>query len=88
MTSHSNDRKLPERAQGRVSAAPPIRLVREGDRNDRILYVPDVLELLRHEKSAWWVRKCFAPELRFKVGRSPAWWESEAVAWLAAGRSR
>jgi hypothetical protein len=88
MTSHSNDRNLPEQAQGRASPATPIRLIRADDKTDRILYVSDVLELLRHEKSAWWVRNHFAPELRFKIGRSPAWWESDAVAWLARGRSK
>lgn len=52
---------------------------------DRILYVTDVLLLIRNAKSAWWVRNRFAPELRFKVGRSPAWWESDAMSWLRDG---
>ena len=66
-----------EREQGR-----PLGLVGSDSPNDRILYVPDVLLLIRYAKSAWWVRNRFAPEHRFKVGRSPAWWESDARSWL------
>jgi hypothetical protein len=60
----------------------PISLVGSDPRDDRILYVRDVRLLLRNAKSEWWVRNRFAPEARFKVGRSPAWWEKDALSWL------
>lgn len=60
----------------------PPSLVGSDSRDDRILYVPDVLVLIRNAKSEWWVRNRFAPEARFKVGRSPAWWEKDALSWL------
>jgi hypothetical protein len=60
----------------------PLSLVSSDPREDRILYVRDVRLLLRNAKSEWWVRNRFAPEARFKVGRSPAWWEKDARAWL------
>jgi hypothetical protein len=63
-----------------------LSLVGSDPPEDRILYVPDVLLLIRNGKSAWWVRNRFAPEHRFKVGRSPAWWEHDAIAWLDAQR--
>lgn len=53
----------------------------------RLMYVPDIRALIRNAKSDWWIRTCFAPEHRFKVGRSPAWWERDAVAWLSGQRS-
>lgn len=61
----------------------PLTLVRGRDPDeDQVLYVNDIVELLRHAKSAWWVRNYFAPDRRFKVGRSPAWWRKDALAWL------
>ena len=60
----------------------PLSLVASDSRDDRILYVPDILLLIRNAKSKWWVRNRFAPEARFKVGRSPAWWEKDALSWL------
>jgi len=61
---------------------------RSVNRKGRILYVADIRALIGNGKSDWWVRNCFAPDYRFKVGRSPAWWESEAIAWLEAQRLR
>src|SRR5262249_25539814 len=58
------------------------------NRKGRILYVADIRTLIENAKSEWWGRNCFAPEYRVKVGRSPAWWESDAIAWLEAQRSR
>ncbi len=54
----------------------------------RILFVADILELIRDAKSSWWVRNNFAPEHRFKVGRSPAWWEGDALNWLDSQRAK
>jgi len=48
----------------------------------RMLFVPDVIELLKGKKSAWWVRNCFAPDHKHKLGRDPYWWESDALRWL------
>lgn len=50
----------------------------------RMMFVPDIVELLHHKKSAWWVRNRFAPEFKRKLGRDPFWWESEATQWLDA----
>jgi hypothetical protein len=83
-----NDPKNPHGMQVPPDARPALSLVSAETERGRLLYVPDVRELLRDAKSAWWVRNHFAPEHRFKVGRSPAWWESEAVAWLDAQRQR
>lgn len=47
-----------------------------------MLFVADVVELLKHQKSAWWVRNKFAPEHKHKLGRDPYWWESDVTAWL------
>ena len=63
----------------------PLGLIGADPRDDRILYVPDVLLLIRNAKSEWWVRNRFAPDARFKVGRSPAWWEKDALLWLRRG---
>jgi hypothetical protein len=77
MNSPSKNRNLQGSAQERVFG-----LVRPSSEKGRMLYVSDVIELLRNGKSAWWVRNHFAPEHRLKVGRSPAWWESDALDWL------
>ena len=65
-----------------------LSLVEANSAKGRILYVPDILALIRHQKSPWWVRNCFAPNHRFKVGRSPAWWESDALKWLESQGAR
>jgi len=59
-----------------------MELIKSNSEKGRVMYVPDILELIRHGKSSWWVRNKFAPNHRFKVGRSPAWWERDAVTWL------
>jgi len=59
-----------------------MELIKSNSEKGRVMYVRDVLELIRHAKSSWWVRNNFAPKHRFKVGRSPAWWERDAVTWL------
>ncbi len=48
----------------------------------RMLFVPDVIALLDHKKSAWWVRNHFAPEYKRKLGRDPYWWETDCLRWL------
>ena len=48
----------------------------------RMLFVPDVIVLLKHQKSARWVMNRFAPEHKHKLGRDPYWWESDAIRWL------
>lgn len=47
-----------------------------------MLFVPDVVELLRGKKSAWWVRNKFAPDKKHKLGRDTYWWECDALAAL------
>lgn len=47
-----------------------------------MLFVRDVVDLLKGKKSAWWVRNRFAPDLRHKLGRDTYWWESDALRWL------
>lgn len=74
-------------ASGRRDAT-GLALVEAESQRGRMLYVRDILELIRHEKSAWWVRKKFAPDLRHKVGRSPYWWETDALAWLQNQRAK
>lgn len=81
MSSPSNDRKSPSGLQGR-DISRQIASIRPDA--DKLLYVPDVQALLRNGKSAWWVRNNFAPEHRIKVGRSPAWWLSDALTWLSS----
>ena len=86
MSSPNNDRVSANEIQGMQARRQlPAPASHKAER-DRVLYVPDVLELIRNAKSAWWVRNHFAPEHRFKVGRSPAWWERDAIAWLEARR--
>lgn len=47
-----------------------------------MLFVPDVVALLKGKKSAWWVRNKFAPEAKHKLGRDSYWWATEVAAWL------
>ena len=72
----------------RSTSTRSLSAVRIGAERGRLLFVADVLELLNHTKSAWWVRNCFAPVHRFKVGRSPAWWERDALDWLDSRAAR
>lgn len=48
----------------------------------RMLFVADVVELLKGKKSAWWVKNKFAPEKKHHLGRDPYWWESDVLEWL------
>lgn len=48
----------------------------------RMLFIPDVIDLLKGKKGPWWVRNRFAPEFKHKLGRDPYWWESDCLAWL------
>lgn len=52
----------------------------------RLLYVPDARALLGNRKSAWWIKRNFAPQFRFKIGRDSVWYESDALSWLDAQR--
>ena len=54
----------------------------------RLLYVTDVRELLGNGKSAWWVKRHFAPDSRFKIGRDCVWYESDARDWIDTQRVR
>lgn len=82
--SHTKDHHLSGNSQGRETkrSAASLELLKPDSGKGRVMYVRDVLELIRHGKSPWWVRNNFAPEHRFKVGRSPAWWEKDALSWL------
>lgn len=61
----------------------------------RMLYAEDVQRMFgtvttgegaaRKEKprrSLWWVRNMFAPDDRQYLGRTPFWWENDAVRWI------
>jgi hypothetical protein len=48
----------------------------------RLLYVNDICSLLENRKSRWWVKRHFAPDARFKIGRDCVWYEADAHAWL------
>jgi len=48
----------------------------------RLLYVDDIRQLLSNRKSRWWVKRNFAPDARFKIGRDCVWYEADAHAWL------
>lgn len=84
MGSHTKNERSANLAQAANAGTErgSLGLMKPGTEKGRVLYVRDILGLIRDEKSAWWVRNYFAPEYRFKVGRSPAWWESDAHAWL------
>lgn len=71
-------------------AAPPDRPALEENRGrGRLLYVPDVTnDLLRGSQTMTWVTRNFAPEHRLKIGRRPAWWERDALAWIDQQRDR
>lgn len=62
----------------RIASVSPPPLAERG----RMLFVADVVALLKGKKSAWWVRNRFAPEHKKKLGRDPYWWESDAQRWL------
>lgn len=64
--------------------SPGLSLVRHADSTESpIVYVDDVVRLLGGRKSAWWVRNHFARDRRFKIGRSVAWFRSDADEFLA-----
>jgi hypothetical protein len=69
----------------RLSASKPVIPLAE---RGRMLFVNDVRELFgkdgngQYRKSAWWVRRRFAPELKHRLGRDPYWWESDIAAWM------
>lgn len=69
-----------------VPPAPPMPLAERG----RMLFLRDVQALFGTDetgafrKSLWWVKNHFAPEFKRKLGRSPYWWETEALQWLDA----
>ncbi len=70
---------------------PELRLERDSDNavfsRGRLLFVDDISLLLGKRKTDWWIRHRFAPGAKLKVGRSCAWFEREALEWLAAQRS-
>ena len=82
--SHTKNDRLSGSLQGGRARrdGSPLELLTADFGKGRVMYVRDVLELICHGKSSWWVRNNFAPEYRFKVGRSPAWWEKDALSWL------
>lgn len=55
---------------------------------ERVMYVRDIVALLNGAKSAWWMRNHFAPEHRLKIGRTLAWFEHEALGWIARQRGQ
>jgi hypothetical protein len=56
--------------------------------HDRMLFAEDVSrELLQGRRSATWVRRRFAPEFKRRLGRSPYWFESDALAWMVSRRN-
>ena len=67
-----------------TAPAPVLAPVNRG----RLLYVPDVAQLLGGRKSEWWIRHRFAPAVKIKIGRDCAWYESDAYSWLDAQRGK
>lgn len=65
-----------------IRIAPPATKATPLAERGRMLFVRDVVELLKNRKSVWWVRNRFAPELRHKLGRDTYWWENEITGWL------
>ena len=73
----------PFRLQPELAAPRPLR-----DRG-KILYAEDIRALYgrrpdghRWRKSLKWVWANFAPEFRHKDGRTPWWWEADALRWM------
>jgi hypothetical protein len=64
-----------------VARKPPPRPLAE---RGRMMYVPDVHELLKGKRSAWWVRTQFAQDKKQYLGRTPYWWEADVLAALDA----
>lgn len=56
----------------------------------RLLSADDVVGLFprrpdgRPVVSRNWVMRHFCPSGKLKIGRYPAWWESDAVAWISS----
>jgi hypothetical protein len=53
----------------------------------RLLFVDDIVALLRGKKTEWWIRHHFAPSTKRKIGRSCAWFERDALEWITSQRS-
>jgi hypothetical protein len=53
----------------------------------RLLYVDDIVALLGAKKSRWWIRNHFAPNAKLKIGRTVAWIQRDALAWLRTQRA-
>jgi predicted DNA-binding transcriptional regulator AlpA len=53
----------------------------------RLLYVDDIVVLLGAKKSRWWIRNHFAPNSKLKIGRTVAWIQGDALAWLQSQRA-
>ena len=53
----------------------------------RVLYVDDIVQLLGGKKSRWWIRNYFAPNAKLKIGRTVAWIQGDALAWLQTQRA-
>jgi predicted DNA-binding transcriptional regulator AlpA len=51
-----------------------------------LLYVDDIVALLGAKKSRWWIRNHFAPNAKLKIGRTVAWIQGDALAWLQTQR--
>lgn len=69
-----------------------VKTVRDPRVNDRMLYVEDIQELYGRKpdgnwrKSSWWVRHEFCQQHKKKAGRDCYWFESDALAFIEAGR--
>ena len=66
----------------------PLALVRPLADRGRVLYADDIVALYgmkpngKPRRSKDWVWRNFCPSGKHKDGRSPWWWEYEAIAWM------
>ena len=72
---------------GRLTALPKTTTIPLADRG-RMLFIRDVIDLLKGRKGEWWVRNCFAPEYKRKLGRDPYQLETSLPGVFAAGDGR
>jgi hypothetical protein len=73
---------VPEEPVDTPEDAPPHLTANMG--RGRLLFVPDVEELLRGLYTPQWIIRFFAPGTKHKVGRRPCWWERDALRWIHA----
>lgn len=64
-----------------VRNAPRPTLTQRG----QLLFAADIMELLQHRVSRWWINNSFLQEKKVKIGRLNAWWEVDVLAAIDDG---